>query len=809
VLAVTLLAAGIATAASDTLGKTTLQQRIVPDSASGFRQLSLSTTGEPYITRTDGVGTAKSGRASRRTSLAYFGQLSDFQLADEESPARVEALDAVSAQFSAAFRPWEALEPQIDDAMIRQMNTFVDAGPVAAGSGHRPKMDFTIDTGDSADSQQLNETEWVQTLLDGGTLDPNSGTDPAGNTNPLCAVSGIPGAAEAALYTGVQDPADYPNAPYYQPDLATQTAARYLGFPQYTGLMNRAQQSFTAAGLDVPSYVTFGNHDALVQGNVAAKTVFETVATGCIKPLSVFFPDGSSFLDFSVQDVLDLHNMPPAGDTILTPPDEERRYVSKSQYKQVFLEGAQDDGHGFGHIDPAEETASGGAVGYYGFNPVPGLRMISLDTVSEGGEIGTSADGNIDDPQFRWLEGELQRATERDELVILFSHHAIGSLTADVPDEDAPACTVADPHGHDVNPGCDVDPRDSTPIHLGDDMVALLHRYPHVIAWIAGHSHENRVEPYADGNGGGFWMVRAAAEADWPQQARLLELFDNKDGTLSLFNTVIDHAGPASAPAPGPASGFDTDQLASLGRTIGYNDPDAGARNCAPVPCGEGTAADRNVELLISDPRVPVITRTDPTDGYSGFSRKAPITVLFNKPMDKSSVEASFSLKRTANGERVAGSFSWVGNLLKFTPSSPLAAARVYTATVGTGARSAKGFPLAAAKAWTFSTTPQPLIIHVHPPDGAAGVSRSSPVVVAFDQEMDKQSAQAAFSLRRTKDGAVVPGAFGWLGKALIFQPTSPLAAGVTYTARETNQARNVDGRPLESGKTWVFTAAH
>ena len=490
----------------------------------------------------------------------------------------------------------------IDDAMIRQMDSFAGAGPVAAAHGRRPKMDFTIDTGDSADSQQLNETEWVRTLLEGGTLDPNSGTDPAGNQNPLCAVSGVPGTAEAALYTGVQDPADYPNAPFYAPDLASQTG-RYAGFPQYAGLMDRAQQSFTAAGLDVPSYVTFGNHDGLVQGNVAAKTVFETVATGCIKPLSVIFPDGSTFLDFSVQDVLDLHNMAPAGDTILTPPDEERRFVSKSQFKQVFLDGTQDDGHGFGYVDPAQEEASGGAAGYYSFSPAPGLRLISLDTVSEGGELGTSADGNIDDPQFHWLEGELKRATRRDQLVILFSHHAIGSLTSDVPDEDAPACTVADPHGHDVNPGCDVDPRASTPLHLGDDMVALLHRYPHVIAWVAGHSHVNRVEPYADGKGGGFWMVRAAAEADWPQQARLLQLFDNHDHTLSLFNTVIDHAGAAAAPTPGSASGFDTDQLASLGRTLAYNDPDSGARKCTPDPCGEGAAKDRNVELLISDPR--------------------------------------------------------------------------------------------------------------------------------------------------------------------------------------------------------------
>ncbi len=98
-------------------------------------------------------------------------------------------------------------------------------------------------------------------------------------------------------------------------------------------------------------------------------------------------------------------------------------------------------------------------------------------------------------------------------------------------------------------------------------------------------------------------MVLAAAEADWPQQARLLGLFDNHDGTLSLFNTEIDHAGNATAPASGSASGFGVDQLASLGRTLAYNDPDSGARRCTPQPCGEGAASDRNVELLATDPR--------------------------------------------------------------------------------------------------------------------------------------------------------------------------------------------------------------
>jgi hypothetical protein len=189
--------------------------------------------------------------------------------------------------------------------------------------------------------------------------------------------------------------------------------------------------------------------------------------------------------------------------------------------------------------------------------------------------------------------------------VILFSHHAIPSLTADVPDELAPPCTIADPHGHDINPGCDLDPRDSQPIHLGADMEGLLHQFPNAIAWVAGHSHVNSVEPHPNPSGnGGFWSIRVAAEADWPQQTRLLELFDNEDGTLSIFGTIIDHASRATASPPGTnANLLNVKQLASIGRTVSYNDTQSGGRACGGGPCGEGTVNDRNVELLIDDPR--------------------------------------------------------------------------------------------------------------------------------------------------------------------------------------------------------------
>src|SRR5215211_1694985 len=370
----------------NTLGKSTVQQRIVPTSSGSFVTLTLG-AGEPYLVRQD-LAAADAKRAKKRRSLAYFGQLSDFQLADEESPGRVEFLDppnGTQLPFNAAWRPWEALEPQIDDAAIRQLDAFAAASPIPQGNGARRRMDFALNTGDSADSQQLNETEWVRTLLEGGTLNPNSGINPVGYLHQLCPSVGVPGAAEAARYTGVQDFRDY--AEGTQPSFYDPSDVRgfFAGWPSYPGLMDRAQGAFTAAGVRVPSYVVFGNHDGLVQGNQAANRSFEDVATGCMKPMAPT-PNQTdlagvlgSLTPANVQAML-------ASDpdkVALVPPDPKRQYVSKAQYKEIFLNGTQPDGHGFAYIDPAQQAASNGAAGYYAWNPLPGIRFISVDTVSE------------------------------------------------------------------------------------------------------------------------------------------------------------------------------------------------------------------------------------------------------------------------------------------------------------------------------------------------------------------------------------------------------------------------------------------
>ena len=128
----------------------------------------------------------------------------------------------------------------------------------------------------------------------------------------------------------------------------------------------------------------------------------------------------------------------------------------------MFKAGTQADGHGFGFVDPAEEQASDGAAGYYSWSPTPGFRFISLDTVSEAGVIGPSADGNIDDPQFQWLEDELEGGDRRGR-----ARRPVQPPRDPQPDRRRPRRVGAAVHRADAtattpNPGCDIDPRGSS-----------------------------------------------------------------------------------------------------------------------------------------------------------------------------------------------------------------------------------------------------------------------------------------------------------------------------------------------------------
>ena len=592
-----LLSAPVAVA--DPAGKTTLDETIRAASGGGYAAL-VSGPGEPYRLRKHPSAKPTGDRAKHRRSLAFFGQLTDPQIADEMSPARVDFLDGAGAQLVSSWRPQELFGPQVFDLVVRNLNAN-RTSTVTDGRGERAKLGFVITTGDLADNQQLNETRWFKGVLDGGTIDPFSGK-PISGSNPCPGatqdqINAINGAVANRLYTGVADYDDYRGAPadrygaFWDPDEAPPAGGPYAVFPRYPGLLERAQQRFTAEGLKVPWYIARGNHDGLVQGNASASNdIVRAIATGCLKvfPSSRLNPAPFSQLDEA--DVLPRLASAQFIQTLLAsaqrvPPDPDRRILSTVEYK-AEVGGS----HGYRHVDASERRASKNNATYYTFRRGRGLELISLDTVAEGG----GANGNLDNPQYRWLERKLIVAQQAKRLVIVFGHHTLGTMNNRRTDEQAGSCSPT------PKPGCDADPRKSTPLHRGlsgrKNVRDLFLRYRNVIAYIAGHTHDNDIRLFRKGRTG-FWQINTASHADFPQQSREIEVMDNRDGTLSLFTTVLDHAAPVAAPAPGTAAAALTDaQLGSLSRVLSWNDPQRD-------PHHAGGRGDRNAELVLLDPR--------------------------------------------------------------------------------------------------------------------------------------------------------------------------------------------------------------
>jgi 3',5'-cyclic AMP phosphodiesterase CpdA len=470
-------------------------------------------------------------------------------------------------------------------------------------------MRLAIATGDLADNQQLNEARWMVQVLRGGEVDPSSGKPIGpGNPCPQATEDEVPrlnADAAARRYTGVGDFDDWPAgvpieryAGFWDPNRPPPEGTPpglYDGWPRYPGLYDRGQRPFTAAGLDVPPYVARGNHDGLLEGTINANNpIIRPLATGCIKVFPGDAVDPTT-LGGDLRRFIPLLRDPDTIRRLLedarrVPPDLDRRVIDRKEYKRVLGPGT-----GLRHVDRRQNRASGGTASYYSFAPRRGLRMISIDTVAEGGD----SEGNLDHPQYKWLRAQLRRAVKRDELVIVFGHHTLATMNATIADEAAGDCD---------DPGCDEDPRRSTPIHLGTtgDLPVrdLLIKTPHVVAYVAGHTHDNEVNLHRRGRVS-LWEIGTSSHIDFPQQSRTIELFDNRDGTLSLFGTIIDHAAPAAAPPPGPADLLTDAQLASLSRTIAWNDPQRPPKPASgePETIRAGLPEDRNVELVIRDPR--------------------------------------------------------------------------------------------------------------------------------------------------------------------------------------------------------------
>jgi metallophosphoesterase (TIGR03767 family) len=517
---------------------TTLETAAAPQGSGGYRRLAAGPGYAPVLRE---ELAARASATASITPLAAIVQLTDLHIVDAQSPARFEMF---SESNGSAFRPHEALGTHGAARLVARINALASA----PFTGRR--LDAVVSTGDNTDNGETLELQWYLAALSGGEIVANSGS--------------------RTVWEGAQSSG---KAQWYNPELAGADRYQRAGFPHLPGFFGRVGAPHASEGLSVPWYAVFGNHDDSVCGSLSnLHAAWDDVYVGDVK-FTGFRSEAaneavrtlwtsSASTGAARSAVGELGRLPALDPRWAVTPDERRRPFSKAEYVTAHL-APENTGPGpIGHGFTPDDLAAGRT--YYTAELAPGVRGVSLDSTNPAG----LAHGSLSDTQFRWLEATV--AAHPDEYVIVFSHHTSESMDSPLPDPDQPE-----------------DPR-----HSGAEVVALLHRHPHVVAWVNGHVHANRIAPRRGPDARhSFWEITTASHIDFPQQARVIELARTGRGILSIFTTLIESDAPYQA-------GYDDGSqpaLASLYRELSFNDPHR-------APAHEGGPGDRNTELLLVDP---------------------------------------------------------------------------------------------------------------------------------------------------------------------------------------------------------------
>ncbi|MTD13614.1 TIGR03767 family metallophosphoesterase [Nakamurella sp. YIM 132087] len=531
--------AGVADDVGTTLDRTILQGAV----QSGSYRTLVEGQGEPYLPRLDVLRKAPGAdRAKARRSLLYLGHLSDLHVIDAQSPGRIEPMIVQDhAAWGSAFHPQDPLTVHATAAMVK---SFSDAriSPLTGAP-----MGAAIVTGDSADMHNMTELRWYIDLMDGTSVLPSTGS--------------------SGTWEGVQAWAEATWA--YRPNDPTGGDFGDYGFPRLPDLLAQAMaQPVRSTGLPVPWYAVYGNHDTLMLGTFDVDAQWRAFATGGQKSYSLegtaatlltgYASTASPLQRFA--DALGVQAGTRPGLKSVSADPARRLFEQRDFMVEHFatLDRPGPVGHGFTqhNLDTGET--------WWKADLTSRIRAFGLDTCNQV----AGPDGAVPKVQLTWLRGELAAAQAEGVLALIFSHH--NSLTLE---------------NRAQRPG------ESDTLIGGEEFVAALLEYPVVIGWLNGHTHLNQILAHTRPDGGGFWEITTASCIDFPQQQQLVEIVDNRDGTLSLFTTVLDHASPVT---PGNSGSYL--DLASRSRELAAND---WAEN--PV-MRRGSPLDRNTELLLPAP---------------------------------------------------------------------------------------------------------------------------------------------------------------------------------------------------------------
>ncbi|MDC0719158.1 metallophosphoesterase [Nannocystis bainbridge] len=299
---------------------------------------------------------------------------------------------------------------------------------------------------------------------------------------------------------------------------------------------NDPKDRFAPVGLDVPWRWVAGNHDVLRQGTFGILDFSEPIGDASVGGTRDYGQPGAPIVKGMV------------------PADPARAFLTEPE--QVAWVAGDGDGHGL----DAAAVELGRAFYTFDVAGTP-LRFFVLNTSSLKG----SSQGLIRAVDLEAIIGPtLDQAVADDKWVIVTSHHRSGSLG----------------DGQEFGIGTKYD----------DALTAVqwqefLGSYDNVILHLAAHTHRLMVEAMQPAGGHAYWEMVTPSLNDFPSQMRVLEVWDQDNGALTIQARAFDMI-------------TDDDPVAEMGRTLAIADFTSGWEND-----GRGTGPDqRNVALWIAAP---------------------------------------------------------------------------------------------------------------------------------------------------------------------------------------------------------------
>lgn len=200
----------------------------------------------------------------------------------------------------------------------------------------------------------------------------------------------------------------------------------------------------------------------------------------------------------------------------------------------------------------------------------------------------------------------------------------------------------------------------------------------------------------------------------------------------------------------------------------------------------------------------PALVEATPTPGTE-IPLNSLITLFFNQPMDRASVEDALSVQAFLISDLV-----WSDDAtLTINPGQDLPPGASLGVQLDTEARAANGLELPEPINLSYQTAGYLDLLQRLPEPGSRDINPTSAIVAAFDHPIVPLGAEPTELPNPLIFDPPAEGRGEWVNTStFIFYPQPALAGGKTYSIQTDPTLHGIDGNPLQNQSTWSFSTA-